>query len=378
MVGAEGQGWSMVTGELAFERSGPDRFLSDYRLLVELIDRVGPQPESTQQAVEIGRFVAHLAALQRMSASIAGLLDQGKSPNTEAALVKDVGTAFERELPEMARRLRPGRGEPGRSGRCASPRRSRTSCCTRPPSRCAAARARSCAASSRAASDCVEERPMTEACTHGHRADELSAIVSSRPIACSAAKSPRNGWRQADRGEWPAAIWNAVEQAGLPLALVPEAHGGVGLPPADALRLIRRAGYHTLPVPLAETMIAAALWTRGVRRDASTGTLSLAPAGAADRIGIERRARRLRAAWARHSASRGARRWTMFWCMRATETGSGHLALLPRGARADAASPQSRQRAARHAAARRHRRCRRPRCARLRRAAPKDCCSSAR
>ena len=104
MVGAEGQGWSMVTAELAFERSGPDRFLSDYRLLVELIDRVGAQPND-QQAVEIGRFVGHLAALQRMSASIAGLLDQGKSPNTEAALVKDVGTAFERELPEMARRL---------------------------------------------------------------------------------------------------------------------------------------------------------------------------------------------------------------------------------------------------------------------------------
>ena len=106
MVGTEGEGWSMVTAELAFERSGPDRFLSDYRLLVELIDRVGPQPND-QQAVEIGRFVGHLVALQRMSASIAGLLDQGKSPNTEAALVKDVGTAFERELPEMARRLVP-------------------------------------------------------------------------------------------------------------------------------------------------------------------------------------------------------------------------------------------------------------------------------
>ena len=34
-----------------------------------------------------------------------GLLDQGKSPNIEAALVKDVGTAFEREIPEVARRL---------------------------------------------------------------------------------------------------------------------------------------------------------------------------------------------------------------------------------------------------------------------------------
>jgi len=106
MVGDEGQGWSMVTGELAFERSGPDRFLSDYRLLTELIGRVGREP-GAREAVEIGRFVAHLAALLRMSTSVAGLLDKGVNPNTEAALVKDVGTAFERDLPEVVRRLLP-------------------------------------------------------------------------------------------------------------------------------------------------------------------------------------------------------------------------------------------------------------------------------
>jgi len=106
MVGAEGQGWSMVTGELAFERSGPDRFLSDYRLLVELIERVRGRA-SEREAAEVGRLVSHLAALQRMSASVAGLLDRGENPNTEAALVKDVGTAFERDLPEVVRRLVP-------------------------------------------------------------------------------------------------------------------------------------------------------------------------------------------------------------------------------------------------------------------------------
>jgi alkylation response protein AidB-like acyl-CoA dehydrogenase len=106
MIGGEGEGWSMVTGELAFERSGPDRFLSDFRLLVELVNRVGREPDA-RQAGEIGRLTAHLAALRRMSASIAGQLDTGVAPATEAALVKDVGTAFEREIPEIARRLVP-------------------------------------------------------------------------------------------------------------------------------------------------------------------------------------------------------------------------------------------------------------------------------
>src|SRR5699024_4909916 len=39
-LGEQGQGWEMVTGELALERSGPDRYLSDYQLLVQLIREI--------------------------------------------------------------------------------------------------------------------------------------------------------------------------------------------------------------------------------------------------------------------------------------------------------------------------------------------------
>ncbi|CAA2158873.1 Glutaryl-CoA dehydrogenase [Methylobacterium brachiatum] len=119
MVGAEGEGWGLVTEELAFERSGPDRFLSDYRLLVELVDRIGPEPDRFQ-AVETGRMVAQLTALLGMSASVARLLDKGVVPGVEAALVKDVGNSFERAVPEIARRLVPvepsltSQGEPFR------------------------------------------------------------------------------------------------------------------------------------------------------------------------------------------------------------------------------------------------------------------------
>ncbi|MEL3892184.1 acyl-CoA dehydrogenase family protein [Ferrovibrio sp. MS7] len=115
MLGAEGMGWSMVTAELAFERSGPDRFLSDYRLLAELINKVGARPDA-RQSVEVGRLIAHAAALRRMSVSIAGLLEKGHNPATEAALVKEVGTSFEREIPEVARKLvpvEPSFDEPG-------------------------------------------------------------------------------------------------------------------------------------------------------------------------------------------------------------------------------------------------------------------------
>ena len=40
-----------------------------------------------------------------MSLSVAGMLEGGKAPATEAALVKDLGTIFQQELPEIARIL---------------------------------------------------------------------------------------------------------------------------------------------------------------------------------------------------------------------------------------------------------------------------------
>jgi len=70
----------------------------------EIAGALGPQP-GDRAANEIGRFVAHLATLRRMSTSVAGMLDRGAQPAVEAALVKDIGTAFEREIPEVFRHL---------------------------------------------------------------------------------------------------------------------------------------------------------------------------------------------------------------------------------------------------------------------------------
>jgi hypothetical protein len=106
VVGGEGRGWEMVTGELAYERSGPDRFMSTFPLLCDTVDAVGRTGSDVSRA-EIGRLVAHLATLRRMSGSIAGMLQAGHNPAVEAALVKDLGTAFEQEIPEVARKLVP-------------------------------------------------------------------------------------------------------------------------------------------------------------------------------------------------------------------------------------------------------------------------------
>ena len=102
LVGEPGAGWAMVTAELAYERSGPDRYLSAWQLLCALIDRIGAKPDRLQ-SVQVGRLVSHAMALRRMSTVVAGLLDRGANPQVEAALVKHAGTRFEQEIPEIAR-----------------------------------------------------------------------------------------------------------------------------------------------------------------------------------------------------------------------------------------------------------------------------------
>lgn len=104
VLGEPGSGWSTVTAELSFERSGPDRFLSAWQLLQSLVDAVGHSGDRHQR-IQIGRLVAHAATLRRMSTVVAGLLDQGKDPKVEAAMVKHLGTSLEREIPEIARLL---------------------------------------------------------------------------------------------------------------------------------------------------------------------------------------------------------------------------------------------------------------------------------
>ncbi|MEK9754342.1 MAG: acyl-CoA dehydrogenase family protein [Rhodospirillaceae bacterium] len=104
LVGTEGGGWGQVTTELAFERSGPERYLSSFQLLYELVGELAAEPDRLN-AREIGRLVAHLGTLRQMSLAVATLLEQGQSPNLAAAFVKELGVAYEQDLPGRAQAL---------------------------------------------------------------------------------------------------------------------------------------------------------------------------------------------------------------------------------------------------------------------------------
>ena len=136
LIGAEGDGWRQVTSELAFERSGPERYLSSSQLLLEMLDAAGAPGTAgasrasgtrhaaandtrqavaydTRQAVALGRITASYATLRQMSLGVAGMLARGENPALAAALVKDQGALVEQAMPDIAHDLFGGTAPPG-------------------------------------------------------------------------------------------------------------------------------------------------------------------------------------------------------------------------------------------------------------------------
>lgn len=110
LLGEPGQGWQLVNAELAWERSGPERYLSTLVLLESFATWARVHAVSDVRiALALGRAISHLTVLRHLSGAIAGMLDGmragGRSPDVEAALVKDLGGIFEREIPEWVRTL---------------------------------------------------------------------------------------------------------------------------------------------------------------------------------------------------------------------------------------------------------------------------------
>jgi len=104
VLGDIGQGWDQVLSELAFERSGPERILSTYLLLVEALKILERENNDHAHAV-IGELVARLINVREMSIAVASALDQGKLPTLEASIVKELGTTFEQDIPEIMRSI---------------------------------------------------------------------------------------------------------------------------------------------------------------------------------------------------------------------------------------------------------------------------------
>lgn len=92
--------------------------------------------------------------------------------------------------------------------------------------------------------------------------------------------------RDIEAGASPAALWNALAEAGFLELMTPETQGGAGLPLDELFAVLVHFGRYAVPVPVAQAIAARALVVPGTTLPG--GLLSLAPALTRDASGTLR------------------------------------------------------------------------------------------
>jgi alkylation response protein AidB-like acyl-CoA dehydrogenase len=120
LLGERGSGWNQVTAELKYERSGPERFMSAVPLLEAWVSQLRADGADDPVALrELGRLTARALTLRQLSTGVAAALAIGQPTDVAAALVKDLGSRFERDVVETVRRtaeIEPRKGGSGLPG----------------------------------------------------------------------------------------------------------------------------------------------------------------------------------------------------------------------------------------------------------------------
>ena len=105
VLGEIGMGWVQNTSELAYERGGPDRWLSTFGIVEEFL-RIHNSTTASSQALDmLGSVTARYWGLRNLSLSVARMIDAGEAPAVESALVKEMGTRFDQEVTERVLEL---------------------------------------------------------------------------------------------------------------------------------------------------------------------------------------------------------------------------------------------------------------------------------
>jgi alkylation response protein AidB-like acyl-CoA dehydrogenase len=110
-----------------------------------------------------------------------------------------------------------------------------------------------------------------------------------------------------EQGDWPAEVWQTLEETGLTLASIPENAGGSGGSLTDAAAILRVAGRHAVSLPLAETLLAGWLLS-SCGQAVPDSPLTVAPVRADEQIAFRRDGQGWvlggaagRVPWARHA-----------------------------------------------------------------------------
>ncbi len=177
-------------------------------------------------------MAAQLWTLRQMSFSVAGMLQAGETPNLEAALVKDLGNAFERDVPERVRQVAPRRRRHGGDRFEAALGRGGVAFAVLDVAR------------RHPRNPARHHRPRPRVCAKGPGAMRDTILYDSAMRLFGDHVTPQL-LAAAEDGTWPAALWHEVTEAGYLDVL---ADGPAGM--VEAVTILRAAGHHAAPIPL--------------------------------------------------------------------------------------------------------------------------------
>ncbi|HMM13956.1 MAG TPA: acyl-CoA dehydrogenase family protein, partial [Parvibaculum sp.] len=86
--------------------------------------------------------------------------------------------------------------------------------------------------------------------------NEMQTILDASVTKLLDDHSTKQAIQSAEEGGWPEALWNALVENGMTRILLPEAQEGAGATWSDAHVVLKAAGAHAAPVPLAEAILA--------------------------------------------------------------------------------------------------------------------------
>jgi acyl-CoA dehydrogenase len=115
--------------------------------------------------------------------------------------------------------------------------------------------------------------------------NEMQTILSDTVTRLFTDRVTQELRESAEKGQWPDALWKAVEEGGLTLPQIPDARGGGGGSWQDAYIVVSAAGRFAVPLPIPETMVAAWLLSE-CGLDVPTGPLTVAPVHAGERLSL--------------------------------------------------------------------------------------------
>jgi alkylation response protein AidB-like acyl-CoA dehydrogenase len=240
VLGTVGEGWAQNTAELAFERGGPDRLLSNFNVLLGwLANGVGVDDPVAQEW--LGDAVARFRVMRSLSLAVARMADAGRSPVGEAALVKEMATRFEQDVTAA---VSDHYGHPVSPDAETAWERLLARAVLTGPSftiRGGTTEILRTVVARHLAADPAPEESTVDALFAGTVERIFTDTCGPEALA------------RAEADGWAPDAWRACAAAGLPWLSLPESAGGSGGELSDALELLYLAGRHAVPLPLAET-----------------------------------------------------------------------------------------------------------------------------